>query len=335
MVLPYCRILCVHVWAATADRIDQELRRRGYPFRRSMSGHFTYRHHEAHRTKLYIPEETTFSIPLDIHWRHEAHENKIDNASEQSLNDYCRNTWNSIDEPVVTLEQNVYGYPPTGLLRDRKLQEVLLKQKLGKGSDVGVSCAHRKSQLFFSVYADDIKMAGERKIGREREHLALMWTILRRGFDLEVPTPLLNQMNLVVTQRDAEVDHHAVKAQADLFRRITTTVVTHERQNKNNNSCQPTTAWSYDIEGHAEKCVERFCEMLWENMLSAPKPAETSCLDVPLLFEAFDTFPIGRPSTFQNNWFCVSRDVSWDGRIFAAQSFRHTHAHTHINSRAV
>ena len=133
---------------------------------------------------------------------------------------------------------------------------------------MGVSCAHRKSQLFFSVYADDIKMAGERKIEREREHLALMWTILRRGIDLEVPTPLLNQMYLVVTQRDAEVDHHAVKAQADPLRRISTTVVTHERQNKNNNSCQPTTAWSYDIEGHAENVSKGVTRFLGKHFVS-------------------------------------------------------------------
>ena len=50
-----------------------------------------------------------------------------------------------------------------------------------------------------------------------------LWKFLRKEIDPEDPTPLLNQLHLGCTQREAEVDHHAVQAKAHLFRRFTTT----------------------------------------------------------------------------------------------------------------
>ena len=42
--------------------------------------------------------------------------------------------------------------------------------------------------------------------------------------------PLVNQVHLGYTQREAEVDHHAVQDNTDLFRRITTSDETTEKQ---------------------------------------------------------------------------------------------------------
>ena len=64
-----------------------------------MSGDFKNRHHEVHRTKLYIADETTFSIPMqcvDV-MRHTRA--RIDNASEHTLNDH----WN--DDRKVSLSE--------------------------------------------------------------------------------------------------------------------------------------------------------------------------------------------------------------------------------------
>ena len=61
-----------------------------------------------------------------------------------------------------------------------------------------------------------------------------LWTPLRKGIDLQDPTPMLHQANVGCTQGEAEVDHHAAQAKADLFRRTTTTEVTSEEQNQSN-----------------------------------------------------------------------------------------------------
>ena len=83
-----------------------------------------------------------------------------------------------------------------------------------------------------------------------------MWDVLRTYIDLEGPTSFLNQVYLFGTQRGAEVCHEAVQAKADLLHLLTTTEGVNGKQRKNTNSSHSITAWSYDVGGHAEKCVE-------------------------------------------------------------------------------
>ena len=53
----------------------------------SMSGELIYRHHEVHRTKLFVWDATTFSIPLGcLNVMRQARTN-IDNASQRTLED--------------------------------------------------------------------------------------------------------------------------------------------------------------------------------------------------------------------------------------------------------
>ena len=59
-----------------------------------------------------------------------------------------------------------------------------------------------------------------------------MWDQCGKLFDLEEPTPLPNQVYQGCTQGEADVGHHAVQAKADLFRRIATTEVTKEKEDK-------------------------------------------------------------------------------------------------------
>ena len=91
------------------------------------------------------------------------------------------------------------------------------------GENVGLY-VHQKSQLCFSVHVDDVRMVGKKQI------LGRMWNILRKGMGLGDPVPLLNQVYLDCTQREAEVEHEAVQAEADLFRRITSAEVANKKQ---------------------------------------------------------------------------------------------------------
>ena len=54
-----------------------------------------------------------------------------------------------------------------------------------------------------------------------------MWKVLRKDSVLEEPTPLLSQVRLGCTQREPEIDHRALQAEADPSRRLTTTEVTN------------------------------------------------------------------------------------------------------------
>ena len=77
----------------------------------------------------------------------------------------------------------------------------------------------------------------------------------------KIQPPLLNQVHQGCTQREAEVDHEAVHAKADLCPLITTTEVMNEQQHTIVNSSQSNTAWSYHVEGHAEEGAARNCEL--------------------------------------------------------------------------
>ena len=80
--------------------------------------------------------------------------------------------------------------------------------------------------------------------------------------------PLLNQVYMGCTQTEAEFDQLAERAKTHIFQRITTTEVTNDKQNKHDNFSKPITAWSCDMEGHAEKFVEKVMRAYWKKRIS-------------------------------------------------------------------
>ena len=147
---------------------------------------------------------------------------------------------------------------------------------------------HREAQLFLSVYVDDFKMVGK------VENMGPMWKTLKEKMELEPSTPLVDQVYLGCNQREADVDEELIATKADLFKRITTTSVNaggdlEQLEDKTPSNVdqvvaarsskpQDTTAWSYDMEGHAVQCVERYCELAHRTPESL-KPTETPCID--------------------------------------------------------
>ena len=64
----------------------------------------------------------------------------------------------SVEDPVVPLERNLYGYPVAGLLWERQFEKSLLKY-VGKKFQLGNVSSVTEKRLFLSVYVDDIKLA--------------------------------------------------------------------------------------------------------------------------------------------------------------------------------
>ena len=68
-------------------------------------------------------------------------------------------SWSSMEDPVVSLERNLYGHPLARLLWERQFEKILCKARLGESFKLGMSCSlHRQKGLFLSVYVDDIKI---------------------------------------------------------------------------------------------------------------------------------------------------------------------------------
>ena len=80
-------------------------------------------------------------------------------------------SWSSMEDPVVPLEQNLYGHPLAGLLWERQFEKILLKYVWDKVSNWECLFVHREKGLFLSVYVDDIKLAGR------KQNIDPMWKV--------------------------------------------------------------------------------------------------------------------------------------------------------------
>ena len=105
----------------------------------------------------------------------------------------------SMEDPVDCLERNLYGHLLVGLLWERQFEKILLKHGWEKISNWECLFVHRESGLFFSVYVDDIKLAGK------KHNIDPMWKVLNEEVDLGEPTSFLDHVHLGCTQRQCEV----------------------------------------------------------------------------------------------------------------------------------
>ena len=109
---------------------------------------------------------------------------------------------------------------------------------------------HRGKGLFLSVYVDDIKLAGK------KHNIELMWKVLKKEVDLGEPTSFLDHVCLGCTQRQCEISKDIVDNYRIMFEsRSSAGALEKISENLSISS------WSYDMEGHAKKCVKRYCEL--------------------------------------------------------------------------
>ena len=157
-----------------------------------------------------------------------------------------------MEDPLVPLERNLYGHPLAGLLWERQFEKILLKHGWEKIPNWECLFVHREKGLFLSVNVDDIKLAGK------KQNLDLMWKVLYKEVDLGDPTSFLDHENLGCTQRQCQISKDIVDNYRTMFEsRISAGGVDKLPFTLN----LRISSWSYDMEGHAKKCVERYCEL--------------------------------------------------------------------------
>ena len=163
-----------------------------------------------------------------------------------------QNHGSSMEDPVVLLERNLYGHPLAGLLWERQFEKILLKYGWEKVSNWECLFVHRENGLFLSVYVDDIKLAGR------KQNIDPMWKVRNKEVDLGEPTSFLDHVHLGCTQRQFEISKDIVDKYRTMFESRISAGAT-EKLPCSENLC--ISSWSYDMAGHAKKCVERYCEL--------------------------------------------------------------------------
>ena len=99
---------------------------------------------------------------------------------------------------------------------------------------------------------DDIKLAGK------KHNIDPMWKVLNKEVDLGEPTSFLDHVYLGCTQRQCEVSKGTVDNYRTMFESRISAGGTEKLPFSQNTRIS---SWSYDMVGHAKKCVERYGEL--------------------------------------------------------------------------
>ena len=121
---------------------------------------------------------------------------------------------------------------------------------------------HREKGLFSSVYVDDVKLAGK------KQNIDPMWNVLNEEVDLGEPTSFLDHVYLGCTRRQCEISKDIVDNCRAMFELRISAGGTEKLPYSENSRIS---SWSYDMEGHAKKCVERYCELATRRLNNSTK----------------------------------------------------------------
>ena len=128
---------------------------------------------------------------------------------------------------------------------------------------------HREKGLFLSVYVDDIKLSGK------KHNIDPMWKVLNKEVNSGEPTSFLYHVYLGCTQRQCEVSKDIVHNYRTMFESRISVEGSEKLQFPQNIRIS---SWSYDMVGHAKKCVERYCELANKTTQQLHK-VSTPCID--------------------------------------------------------
>ena len=112
------------------------------------------------------------------------------------------------------------------------------------------------------MYVDDIKLAGK------KQNIDPMWIVHNKVLDLGEPTSFLDHVYLGCTQRQCEISKDIVDNYRAMFESQISAGGTEKLPYSENLRIS---SWSYDMEGHAKKCVERCCELQTRRLNNSTK----------------------------------------------------------------
>ena len=109
----------------------------------------------------------------------------------------------------------------------------------------------------------------------KKQNIDPMWKLLNKEVDLGEPTSFLDHVHLGCTERRCEISKDIVDNCTTMFESRISAGGTEILPFPQNISVS---LWSYDMEGHAKKCVQRYCELSNKTTQQLYK-VSTSCID--------------------------------------------------------
>ena len=179
-----------------------------------------------------------------------------------------------MEDLFVYLERNLYGHSLAGLLWERQFEKVLLEHSWETVLNWECLFVNQTRGPFLSVYVDDIKLADKTE-NREPSSKILM-----KDVDLGEPTSCLDHVYLGCTQREHQINNDIVDNYRSMFESRIFDGVKEKLSTRASGKPDAETiaSWSYGMEGHAKKCVERYCALANKTTQQLYKVA-TPCMD--------------------------------------------------------
>ena len=109
----------------------------------------------------------------------------------------------------------------------------------------------------------------------ERQHINPMWKVLNKQVDLGEPISFVDHVYIGFYQRQCEISKDIVDNYRTMFESRISAGTTEKLPCSEN---LRVSSWSYDMERHAKKCVERYCELANTTTQQLYK-VSTSCID--------------------------------------------------------
>ena len=173
-----------------------------------------------------------------------------------------------MEDLVVPLERNLYGHPWQDCYGKGKLRKSYCSM-VGRRFPIGNAFSYTAKKGYSYLCVDDIKLAGK------KPNIDPMWKVLDKEVDLGEPTSFLDDVYLGCTQRQCEIGKDIVDNYRAMFEsRISAGGVEKLPFPQN----LRISSWSYNMEGHAKKCVERYCELANRTTQQLYK-VSTPCID--------------------------------------------------------
>ena len=160
-------------------------------------------------------------------------------------------SWSNIEDPVVFLEWNLYGHPIAGHLWERRFEDDLLELGWEKLPNWEYLIVHRQQRLFLSVHVDDIKMDGK-KLPRGRNWWRLLILMKQHHF---LTMYVWDVLDVNANRTKLLFEQHKEMFESRISAGATEKLPGWEKPHAK------TVSWSHDMEGHAQKCVEIYCEL--------------------------------------------------------------------------
>ena len=161
----------------------------------------------------------------------------------------CPDTWIRLPDTNGPNHRNILK-TPLFLLRETYTERGNSKKYCwnfsGKKYRIGNVCMFTENNHYFYRCGRFLKMAGK------KQNLAPMWKKLMKNIDLDEPTSFLDHVYLGCTQRECRPDEIVVEKHKEMFE----SRISAGAMEKLPGWAKPhakTVAWSYDMEGHAQK----------------------------------------------------------------------------------